>query len=38
MAIDADEARDPNVVKVVVAWDDGEGTGRALYFTRARAP
>ena len=38
MAIDADEALDPNVVKVVVAWDDGEGTGRALCFTRARAP
>lgn len=33
-----DEAHDPNVVKVVVAWNDGEETGRALCFTRARAP
>ena len=35
---DEDEALDPNVVKVVVAWNDGEETGRALCFTRARAP
>jgi 3-deoxy-manno-octulosonate cytidylyltransferase (CMP-KDO synthetase) len=27
----------PNVVKPVVAWN-GTGSGRALYFTRARAP
>ena len=33
-----DEALDPNVVKVVVAWNDREETGRALCFTRARAP
>ncbi len=35
---DEDEARDPNVVKVVVAWNAGAETGRALCFTRARAP
>ncbi len=35
---DEEEARDPNVVKVVVAWNDGEEMGRALCFTRARAP
>jgi 3-deoxy-manno-octulosonate cytidylyltransferase (CMP-KDO synthetase) len=28
----------PNVVKPVVAWDVGGDRGRALYFTRARAP
>jgi len=28
----------PNVVKPVVAWDSGGQSGRALYFTRARAP
>ncbi len=28
----------PNVVKPVVAWDAGGEHGRALYFTRARAP
>ena len=28
----------PNVVKPVVAWDGGGAVGRALYFTRARAP
>jgi len=28
----------PNVVKPVVAWGVGEDRGRALYFTRARAP
>ena len=27
-----------NVVKPIVAWEDGRGQGRALYFTRARAP
>ena len=36
--MDEDEASDPNVVKVVVAWDDAEETGRALCFTRAPAP
>lgn len=37
--IDADSDRDnPNVVKSVVAWDVGGDRGRALYFTRARAP
>ena len=36
--MDEDEALDPNVVKVVVAWNDGEEMGRALCFTRARAP
>ncbi len=35
---DEKEAGNPHVVKVVVAWDDGEETGRALCFTRARAP
>jgi 3-deoxy-manno-octulosonate cytidylyltransferase (CMP-KDO synthetase) len=29
---------DPNVVKPVVAWDESGAKGRALYFTRARAP
>jgi 3-deoxy-manno-octulosonate cytidylyltransferase (CMP-KDO synthetase) len=33
----ADEAN-PAVVKAVVAWDAQERLGRALYFTRARAP
>ncbi|HEV8231024.1 MAG TPA: 3-deoxy-manno-octulosonate cytidylyltransferase [Thermoanaerobaculia bacterium] len=33
LSIDQDEARDPNVVKVVVAAD-----GRALYFSRAPIP
>jgi 3-deoxy-manno-octulosonate cytidylyltransferase (CMP-KDO synthetase) len=28
----------PNVVKPVVSWDVGGDRGRALYFTRARAP
>ncbi len=28
----------PSVVKPVVAWDEGGSRGRALYFTRARAP
>ena len=37
--IDDDAERDnPNVVKPVVAWDVGGERGRALYFTRARAP
>ena len=33
----ADEAN-PAVVKAIVAWDAKERLGRALYFTRARAP
>jgi 3-deoxy-manno-octulosonate cytidylyltransferase (CMP-KDO synthetase) len=28
----------PAVVKAIVAWDDSQARGRALYFTRARAP
>ena len=37
--IDSEDDRDnPNVVKPVVAWDVGGDRGRALYFTRARAP
>ena len=37
--IDAAAERDnPNVVKPVVAWDASGARGRALYFTRARAP
>ena len=28
----------PNVVKPIVAWDTSGESGRALYFTRARAP
>ena len=34
---EADKAN-PAVVKAVVAWDAGERLGRALYFTRSRAP
>ncbi|MBM3583806.1 MAG: 3-deoxy-manno-octulosonate cytidylyltransferase [Alphaproteobacteria bacterium] len=34
----SEEADDPNVVKAVVAWPDGPGLGRALWFSRARAP
>ena len=37
--IDDDAERDnPNVVKPVVAWDASGERGRALYFTRTRAP
>jgi len=32
------EADNPNVTKVVAAWDVTAARGRALYFTRARAP
>jgi 3-deoxy-manno-octulosonate cytidylyltransferase (CMP-KDO synthetase) len=28
----------PSFVKAIVAWEKGERRGRALYFTRARAP
>jgi 3-deoxy-manno-octulosonate cytidylyltransferase (CMP-KDO synthetase) len=33
-----EEEDNPNVVKAVVAWDQSGQVGRALYFTRARAP
>lgn len=33
-----EERSSPNVVKAIVAWDEAERFGRALYFTRARAP
>ncbi len=32
------DRNNPNVVKPVIAWDVGGDRGRALYFTRARAP
>ncbi len=35
---DPADCENPNVVKAVVAWDRAESRGRALYFTRARAP
>ena len=35
---DAADFDNPNVVKPVVAWTDGAPYGRALYFSRARAP
>jgi 3-deoxy-manno-octulosonate cytidylyltransferase (CMP-KDO synthetase) len=35
---DDEERDDPNVVKAVVAWDEGGDLGRALYFTRSTAP
>ena len=35
---DARDFDNPNVVKPVVAWDASGKRGRALYFTRARAP
>lgn len=41
LAAEIDDAADfenPNVVKPVVAWDTKGRFGRALYFTRARAP
>jgi len=33
-----EERTNPNVVKAVVAWQQGGRIGRALYFTRATAP
>jgi 3-deoxy-manno-octulosonate cytidylyltransferase (CMP-KDO synthetase) len=33
-----EDKSNPAVVKAVVAWDAGQKLGRALYFTRARAP
>ncbi|HWU26794.1 MAG TPA: 3-deoxy-manno-octulosonate cytidylyltransferase [Rhizomicrobium sp.] len=41
LAAEIDDPADfdnPNVVKPIVAWDSDGRTGRALYFTRARAP
>jgi 3-deoxy-manno-octulosonate cytidylyltransferase (CMP-KDO synthetase) len=41
LAAEIDDPADfdnPNVVKPVVVWDVGSVRGRALYFTRARAP
>ncbi|HEX4861147.1 MAG TPA: 3-deoxy-manno-octulosonate cytidylyltransferase, partial [Rhizomicrobium sp.] len=35
---DAADAGNPNDTKAVVAWEAGGRLGRALYFTRARAP
>lgn len=35
---DPADCENPNVVKPVVAWDTDGRSGRALYFTRARAP
>jgi 3-deoxy-manno-octulosonate cytidylyltransferase (CMP-KDO synthetase) len=35
---DEADRSNPNVVKAVVAWDVSGARGRALYFTRARAP
>ena len=32
------DADNPNVTKVIAAWDVTAARGRALYFTRARAP
>ncbi|NJR20314.1 MAG: 3-deoxy-manno-octulosonate cytidylyltransferase [Hyphomonadaceae bacterium] len=32
------ERVDPNIVKAVVSFKEGETTGRCLYFTRAEAP
>lgn len=34
----AGDIDNPNVVKPVVTWTDGAAYGRALYFSRARAP
>ena len=35
---DSSDYDNPNVVKPVVAWNESGKRGRALYFTRARAP
>lgn len=35
---DVRDIDNPNVVKPVIAWDRNGGCGRAMYFTRARAP
>ena len=36
--VDESDRDNPNVVKPVVAWDTAGTRGRALYFTRTRAP
>jgi len=33
-----EEKLSPSIVKAIVAWNNDENTGRALYFTRAPAP
>jgi 3-deoxy-manno-octulosonate cytidylyltransferase (CMP-KDO synthetase) len=33
-----EDAENPAVVKAIVAWNSAGGRGRALYFTRVRAP
>lgn len=33
-----EEKTDPNIVKAVLSFPEGEAIGRALYFTRAQAP
>ena len=35
---DPRDAGNPAVVKAIVAWDDSQSRGRALYFTRAPSP
>lgn len=35
---DEDERTNPNVVKAVVGFEDGQDVGRALYFSRATVP
>ncbi|MBL4614242.1 MAG: 3-deoxy-manno-octulosonate cytidylyltransferase [Magnetovibrio sp.] len=35
---DEDEKTNPNVVKAVVGFEDGQDVGRALYFSRATVP
>ena len=36
--VEEDEKTNPNVVKAVVGFKDGEDVGRALYFSRATTP
>lgn len=36
--MDPSDCDNPNVVKAIVAWNTAATRGRALYFTRARAP
>jgi 3-deoxy-manno-octulosonate cytidylyltransferase (CMP-KDO synthetase) len=35
---DPRDSGNPSVVKAIVAWNDSQTLGRALYFTRARSP
>jgi len=35
---DPSDRDNPNVVKPAIAWDEGKGLGRALYFSRAPVP